>query len=80
MDRTDCALSNSTQSFILDMSIRFLEETLKVLKKHAEYFHEDVRLQAMIAFMSKYTLLSCFDILLLPGACRELCNNHKRPL
>ncbi|CAM6083186.1 unnamed protein product [Calypogeia fissa] len=33
----------------------FLEETLKVLKKHAGYFHEDVRLQAIIAFLHLLT-------------------------
>ena len=29
--------------------LSYLEESLKILIRHAKYFHEDVRLQAMIA-------------------------------
>ncbi|KAJ7294729.1 hypothetical protein O6H91_18G079600 [Diphasiastrum complanatum] len=38
-----------TKSFFMP----YLEDTLSVLKKHAGYFHEDVRLQAVIALQRK---------------------------
>ncbi|RDY02823.1 hypothetical protein CR513_13674, partial [Mucuna pruriens] len=38
----------------------YLEETLRILVKHSSYFHEDVRLQAIIAL--KYTLTAAHAI------------------
>lgn len=31
-----------------------MDESLKILVRHAAYFHEDVRLQAIIALKSEY--------------------------
>ncbi|CAM6009508.1 unnamed protein product [Sphagnum balticum] len=48
----------------------YFEETLKVLKKHLGYFHEDVRLQAVIALQRMF--LSHFDFETLNPDCEEV--------
>jgi hypothetical protein len=42
-----------------------LAESLNVLKKHAGYFHEDVRLQAMVGLERMASLLSGYGTCLL---------------
>ncbi|KAG5025872.1 hypothetical protein JHK86_021786 [Glycine max] len=51
----------------------YLEETLRILVKHSSYFHEDVRLQAIISLKRKGKLLSeCCSVLkiVLEGAAK----------
>ena len=47
----------STLSSLIVLS--YLEESLKILVRHSGYFHEDVRLQAIVALKREYLLLAC---------------------
>lgn len=42
--------------------LSYLEETLKILVRHSGYFHEDVRLQAIIALERELLASSFFAI------------------
>lgn len=53
-------LSTLTSLIVLS----YLEESLKILERHSGYFHEDVRLQAIISLKREYQLHATSQLIL----------------